>query len=164
MNGCAWIVCEATSRWAAALRLAARRDERLRPGGVRLYETRRLGDLTSRLAERPDAFAAVEVRHDNLGDALTWLSWAERRFGRARLVALLDRSLLPGQPEVGDVLREAGALVVATSPRQLQAIVELFQQHAALAAAVAGSFAAHLPLEEQVWRSLPWQAEQTRVG
>jgi hypothetical protein len=164
MNGCEWIVCESTSRWAAALRLALDRDPQLRAGDVRLYETRLLKELTARLAERPDAFVAVEVREQNAGETLAWLAWATGRFGRARFVALVDRGMMSGRRDLDDALREAGALDVARSPRQLQQTVELFGRHAALSHRAAGILAANRPLEEQVWNLLPWQADATRVG
>jgi hypothetical protein len=164
MNGCEWIVCETTSRWAAALRLALDRDPQLRAGGVRLYETRLLGDLSARVAQRPDGFVAIEVHDRNAADVLAWLSGAVGRYHQARFVALVDHSLSAGRRDLEDTLREAGALEIACSPRHLQAIVELYRRHAALSNVAAASLAADRPLEEQVWALLPWQAEPTRVG
>lgn len=164
MNNCEWIVCESTSRWASALRMALERDSRFRDGTVRLYETRQLTELTQRLAERPHCFAAVEVRVNNVGDVLGWFPWAASRFGHVRCVAFVERSLVSGQTDVVDALREAGALAVTSSPRQLRTIVDLFWRHAALSAKTANSLAAQLPWREQVWQSLPWQAARPRVG
>ena len=108
MSGPEWIVCESTSRWAAALRLATERDPRCRAGRVRLYETRQLPELTQRLTQQPHGFAVVEVREDSVGEVLGWLSWATGRFGGARCVALLDRSLASGESDIVDALLEAG--------------------------------------------------------
>jgi hypothetical protein len=164
MNGCELIVCESTSRWAGALRLALARDSLVRAGGVRLYETRQLNDLTQRLTERSHSLAAIEVREDNVGEVLGWLTWATGRFGRVRCVALLDRSLVSDERDVVDALCEAGALEVARSPRQLHSVVELFRRQATLSSRVGSSLRADLPWRELVWQSLPWQAARSRVG
>jgi hypothetical protein len=164
MNGCEWIVCESTSRWAAALRLELECDPRFRPSGVRLYETRQLADLTQRLTERPNGFATIEVREKNLGEVLGWLSRATGQFGRVRYVALLDRSLESAERDIVVALYEAGALQVTRSPRQLRSVVDLFWRHAALSDKAAGSLTAQLPWKERVWQSLPWQAAGSRVG
>lgn len=175
MNGCEWIVCESTTRWAAALRLALERRLAVEGRTVRLYETRHWNDLASRLRERPDSFVAAEVREENLAEVFSGLLVAVRHYPRARFVALLDRSLLGGRKDgtstsgerlhdVCDALREAGVLEFAHSPRHLGNIVVLFRRHEALSTRMDFRLSADLPVRAQVWASLPWQAQRSRVG
>lgn len=164
MNNCEWIVCESTSRWAAALRVALEHDSRFRDNTIRLYETRQLAELTQRLSERPGSFAAVEVRENNVSDVLMWLTWSASQLGRMRCVAFVERSLVSCQADVVDALREAGALEITCSPRQLRTVVDLLWRHAALSTEAANSLVAQLPWRVQVWQSLPWQAARSRVG
>jgi hypothetical protein len=144
-----WIVCERTSRWAAALRLElSHRNVRFR-----IRETRCLTELDSELAVRPNSLAAVEVHRGNLADALTWLSSVRARHCGTRCASLVDRSLAVDLVEVCDVLAEAGVQAIATSPRRLDEVVALGQRHALKIAEIDN----YLPLAAQAWASLPWQ-------
>lgn len=175
MSRCEWIVCESTNRWASALRVALERDSQPGAARIRLYETRQLGDLSSRLGERPNSFVATEVRAGNVADVLGWLSWATGRFSRARFAALVDRSLLEERRgetwsasksvrDLCDALREAGALEVARSPRQLQGVLELAWQQWAVSSDASRRLTAYLSVRQQVWDALPWQEGRPRVG
>jgi hypothetical protein len=153
MSCCEWIVCEHSSRWASALRLA------LASGGTRyrLRETRHLAGLAAELAEQPTSLAAIEVRRGNLADILAWLTTARQTFPRARCVALLDRSLAKDAEQVGDALFEAGAQAIAASPRRLDTVLALGQRHAAAVAQHSPLTDDNLSFTAQVWASLPWQ-------
>ena len=127
-----WIVCERTSRWASALRMAVGLPSDL---PHRLRELRHLAELDAELAERPTALAAIEVHRGNFADLLAWLPASPRaalptpaRSRSARSFALGSRSAKSATRCV-----EAGAQAIATSPRRLDAIVALAVRHAATA-------------------------------
>jgi len=168
MPCCDWIICEQTNRWASALRLAVERDAAAGGGGYRLREVRSLGELEAELARRPVSLAALEVRAGNLSDVLAWLAAAERRFPRARCVAILDRSLSSEHSGIGprggeslqeilDALREAGALEVAESPRRLNSLLELAGRHTRATAEAETITAENASFVERVRATLPWQ-------
>jgi hypothetical protein len=144
-----WIVCERTSRWAAALRLEL--SHRNLPSRIR--ETRTLAELDSELAARPNCLAAVEVHRGNFADALAWLSSVRSRYCATLCASLVDRSLVEDLDEVCDVLSEAGVQAIATSPRRLDEVLALGQRHERKL----GEIDNDLPLTAQVWASLPWQ-------
>ena len=143
------IVCERTSRWAAALRMA------LAAAGepCQLRETRRLPELDTELSERPVSIAAIEVHRDNLANVLDWLPKARQRLARTRYVALADRSLAADWDAVADALTEAGVDALSSSPRRLEAVLDLARLQAKMPVIVDESE----PLTTRVWASLPWQ-------
>jgi hypothetical protein len=154
MSRIEWVVCERTSRWAAALRMALAADEL----SCRLRELRHFIELDAELAARPTAVAAIEVHRGNFANVLCWLPRAREQFAEVRFVALLDRSLVVDKTkesaDVGDALLEAGAALVVASPRRLEPILELGRRHAA----APPKTSENVRLVEQVWASLPWQA------
>lgn len=165
MTGCGWIICERTSRWAAAMRVSLDRD--FVAGGAHVYEVRNLRDLSARLAARPDALVAIEVDRANLAEVLFWLAGAAQRFPCARYVAMIDWPLAEDRQaglrsdearEVEQALVEAGAMLVERSPRQCSTLVALACRHAAVRSAerVVGAHDDLSPVDE-VWASLPWQ-------
>jgi hypothetical protein len=145
-----WIVCEQSSRWASALRMALESGD----APYRLRELRHLTELDAELAARPTALAAIEVHRGSLAQLLAWLPNARERHVHARCVALLDRSLADDLEVVCDALIEAGAQAIATSPRRLETVVALGARHAE----TAKNIDENTPLAAQVWASLPWQA------
>jgi hypothetical protein len=169
MSGCEWIICEKSSRWAAALRMALERDVRPDRCEDRLHEVRSLAELSERLSERRVSLAAIEVRRANLGDVLKWLSTDSRRASRTRFVTLLDRSLQSDPWEIAargadvlrdasDALREAGATDIVVSPRRLGPLIELGRRHAANMAQLHTPSDSELSFSAKAWASLPWQA------
>jgi hypothetical protein len=148
-NPIEWIVCERSSRWASALRMAL--------GGERRFQIRELrhtAELDGELAERPDAIVALEVRRDNFAELVAWLVAAHKRHLHSRSVALVDHSIDSHLDEVRDALVEAGVAAVATSPRQLANVIALAARHAEIAGK-AGPNASPLVT---AWASLPWQS------
>jgi hypothetical protein len=150
MSPVEWIVCERTSRWASALRMA------LAAHGTphRLRELRHLAELDAELTARPAALAAIEIHRGNFANLLSWLPTARERHVHARCVVLLDRSLADNLDAACDALVEAGAQAIATSPRRLDAVVALGTRHAETARTIDEN----TPLVAQAWASLPWQA------
>ena len=150
MSRVEWTVCERTSRWASAMRIALAADGTPH----RLRETRSLSELEAELVDRPTSLTAIEVHRGNLADVLAWLPNARQRFTRPCFVALLDRTLADDMGSVGDVLIEAGAQSIATSPRRLDEILSLARRHAANPRITDEN----VPLTARVWATLPWQA------
>jgi pyruvate-formate lyase len=168
-NVCDWIVCEQSSRWAAAFRTAFDRSAHRNSSEHRLQELRRLAELSKALAERPTALAAIEVRRANFGDVLTWLVTNQQRAALSRCVALVDRSLEQDHSdcttkeqtqfhEIIDALCEAGAVDVVVSPRRLGPLIELTRRYAARAAREPVPDNMANSMTARVWASLPWQA------
>ena len=180
MNQSEWIVCERRGRWAAALRVMLTRQDTAPREGQRLHEVRTLEEMAARLAERPDSLALVEVDRANLSKVLRWLTDAARGHSGARFVALLDRTLqrpatsdrtpqkIDGQnidgQDVVAALFEAGVVEVAISPRHLQHVRALAEQHAATLAARRPSATEGQSIVEWAWSLLPWQSEESQVG
>jgi hypothetical protein len=160
-----WIICERSTRWVAALRTYFRRT----PSGLmpfRIFETRRMRDVYLRLRSHSACVVLLEVDRETLPSVLEWLAENAQRYPIARFAALLDRSLMDAaaqREEIFEVLLEAGACEVASSPRQLRSIVNLARHHVnSLAAATAPDAAK--PLVEWARDHLPWQADGRRVG
>jgi hypothetical protein len=143
------IVCERTSRWTSALRMALAGAAE----PCRLRETRRLTEIETELAERPACIAAIEVHLDNLANVLDWIPKARQHFARTQFVALADQSLAADWDAVADILTEAGINALAASPRRLDAVLSLARLQAKLPVIVDESE----PLTARVWASLPWQ-------
>jgi uncharacterized protein YejL (UPF0352 family) len=165
MSRCVWIVCEQTSGWATALRLAASRA--IVESAPRLVETRTLAELSSRLEEHRAAIALIEVRAGNLATTLQWLATASRRHVDARYVALLNYSLAPEEAtfpgsrssnrrRVVEALLEAGAVDVSNSPRRLRHVFAIAEKHWAATWPCISS-ATQQPLLEMARDLLPWQ-------
>jgi hypothetical protein len=169
MTLCEWIVCEQSSRWAAAFRVAFERDPRAAGRQPRITEVRSLGELAERLENRPTGLVAIEVRRASFSTILNWLAVETKKCTTVRCITLLDHSLLPNPWEVAargssafddicDALREAGAVDVVSSPRRLGPVLELGRRHAAaLPQKVAGNYAEN-SVAANAWTSLPWQA------
>jgi hypothetical protein len=158
-----WILCERTSRWAAAFRRALARENW---PAVRIVELRNLRELTEQLEMRPNALILLEVNRANLAAALAFFADASSRHEPRVTAALLAGDLaspgsdLPNERrrrgDVIDALLEAGANTVTTSPRQLGDVLNLAQRHQKLLAGHDWA-AANLPLETWAWSLLPWQ-------
>ncbi len=167
MSGCDWIVCERASRWASALRVALERQHETELRAARVFEVRNHRDLESRLAARSHSLVTIEVDQETLAPVLSWLAAASQRFPWARFVAALGRSLGGNRErdgsedarEVERALVEAGATMVARSPVDCRALVELAHRHIAANVAEAAGGDDELSPAERVWVSLPWQDE-----
>jgi hypothetical protein len=153
-----WILYERTNQWAAALRMALLRESPRQPA-PRIYEVRRLDDLSSRLNAQPASLVLIEVVPTNLSAVLAWLPIATQCYSTTLFAALLDREI-SGAPivrrDASDALREAGASEIAPSPRQIDGLLALAERHAAIDRA--SYLRADPPsLTEWAWSLLPWQ-------
>lgn len=111
------ILCEKSTRWAAAVRAAA-------DPALTLIETRALGQAATALAEQPGSLVACEVQLAQLEAALAFLDQAARRDPRARFVGLL----MPEAEAWAPLLREAGACDVLTFTGEVGRLVRLAQR------------------------------------
>jgi hypothetical protein len=139
------IVCERTGRWAVMLR------RELADSGIRVWETRTLDECWTELATSPASFVVLELGSD-AGGLLDRMIRQPRQFPMARLAVVADRPLT----EYEWLMREAGAVHFACSPRQVGTLAQLACRHLAQVPAAPQS------LTEQVWASLPWGERATQ--
>jgi hypothetical protein len=169
MTDCQWIICERSSRWAAAFRVAFHRDRRSNECQLRLIEVRSLNELSENLANRPASLAAIEIRRANFGTILNWLAAETKKSAAVRCVALLDHSLLPNPwdaaasdsnsfDDICNALREAGAVDVISSSRRLASAIELGRRHVTAIPQKTARRDAEKSFAANAWAALPWQA------
>ncbi len=141
------IVMERSGDWAAALRLW------LEPLDVRLFETRMMDECWRRLLEQPTALAALELTADNVRPLLAMLLRLRRELTDVRAIVLAERRLAT----YGELVREAGAIHFAVSPRSLSDVAELAHRRI-------GQLDASAPIEKgdlddprtRILADLPW--------
>jgi hypothetical protein len=133
------IVCERSGKWATAI-------GRHVPRGVRLLQTRNLADGAAALAGAPASLLAFEATTRNLAEVLELLAQCSRKFPLARTIILAEACLRPYE----SLLREAGALHVTFSSRELDGLAGTLVNHLALADR------ARTGAPESIWESLPW--------
>jgi DNA-binding NtrC family response regulator len=136
------ILCEKTSRWAAALR-AALRD--LRPQSI---ETRSIAGCQAALDESPASIVAIEVTATNLDAAVEFVARCSLRTPRSAAVALMASQL----SSAAALFREAGALDVATSMLDAPRLAKLVRRHFEQAPQPA------LSVRQLAAERLPWSA------
>jgi hypothetical protein len=138
-----WVICERSGAWAVGLR---REAAEAGSQDLRLYETRSLADAWAVLDQSPASFLVAELTDAN-GDSLAErVADMERRFPHARVTVVCERSLA----QYEWLVREAGAVWFAVSPRDLKPIVALARRHLQRAPRPPRDLA------QQVWSSLPW--------
>ncbi len=89
---------------------------------------------------------ALEVTRSNLAAVLKLIAEAGRQFPLATAVALANEDL----QEFQWALREAGAALVASSPRRLDGLATLASRH------FERIDPPSVGLQERIWNSLPW--------
>lgn len=161
----AWIVCENSGRWTAALRVALDRQTTNAVATPRISEVRSLAELDAAMNAHVAALGFVEARSDNLAEILELLTKGRRR--KARFAALLDESLrrqtsmaslqYADSPFVADALWEAGAAEVIDSPRQICAALKFAELHAAWCTKLTAPTRELESISKQAWAALPWQ-------
>jgi ActR/RegA family two-component response regulator len=135
------IVCEKSSRWAVALRWV------LAGSGVRVCETRSLADCWSALESAPTSPVALELRRTNAAEIVHALQRMRARVPETAAIVLLERGLSAWEWTA----REAGALHVSASPRNLDPVARLLQRLLRSAAP------AETSLRETLLARLPWE-------
>jgi hypothetical protein len=165
MNGFDCIIYESSGRWAASMRAAVCRHRNGLTAFPTLHETRSLGELATRLAERPQVLVLVEVRVSNVHDILALLSEWQTGRPQARSIALLALSDVADAQQrnlVRDALWAAGVVEVVESPRQLLNVLWIGQRHAEIARA---AWSAEQPsILERARSMLPWQEARRPLG
>ncbi len=180
MTASRWILCEQSTRWAAALRLELSRTAAETPWRPTLHEVRSLSELTSELGRYPDSLVLFEVTLETLEATLSWLVSATNRGEQSAAIALLDHprndlshhqlfdessSASRHRDIAATALREVGAMDVIDSPRQVGLVLAAGQRHAKKMR----SYASRQPdaensLESWAWSLLPWQDTGHSVG
>jgi hypothetical protein len=151
MSTCRLIVCERTSRWAAALRRALVQ----RPGAV--ASVRGLAQCREALALAPASLVAIEVTADNVGAVVDFVAGAGHS-PQTRVAALIPAGLANAPLETAELetaellLREAGAVDVLTTLAQAPRLARLYGRHERLAPAEGRNF------QQLVSERLPWPA------
>ncbi|MBN1908856.1 MAG: hypothetical protein JW818_03880 [Pirellulales bacterium] len=141
------IVCEASSRWAIALR-------REGLGRRELFETRSLAGCWDRLAEAPSSFVILELTRSNVDDLLARVV----RMGRDYLLARVAVVTTPALISLQWMVREAGVVHMVNSTRQADQLAAIARRHLAQAARPSRS------LTDQIWAALPWPHRATDPG
>ena len=134
------IVCERSGRWAVALR------RELAGSGVRVYETRTVGECWETLARTPAGFVIAELTGPGASELLRRMAHLERDFPLARVAIVAERALHGCEW----LMREAGAVHFTCSPRQLGPMARLACRHLRRVPATQRT------ITEQIWASLPW--------
>lgn len=153
-----WVVCEVSSRWVVALRVAFARLSKTQPI-PRLYEVRTLGELSMHLDEHGCDLMLVQVGHGNLSEMLQLLTRREPRISQfvALLEIAVDEPNSPGRQSVADLLWEMGAADVVDSPRQLRGLLGLRNRLAAARGPITSGLAERQSFADWAWSTLPWQ-------
>jgi hypothetical protein len=140
-----FIICEKSGKWVMALRWSAAQLP------MRLYETRTLWDCRHELLQFPASFLVLEATTANLDGVVQLLTEVRQMHTRARAIVVTDRELECWE----DLLREAGALHVAYSPRRFDAITRMAISH--LPAIVLPD----VSLLDEFRSRMPWKDETT---
>ena len=142
------VVCERGGFWGAGLRRML--------GGDGVF-VRRCGSFTQcwpDLELFPSSIVLLEAGEADLGDIFELVCRIQRRFPRARSLVVLPRGC---QQQQQWWLREAGAVHVVRSSRELDSVARLVRQHVQQAPAIPRTWT------EQVYAGLPWSSEKPRM-
>jgi DNA-binding NtrC family response regulator len=139
------ILWERTTCWAPALRRATS-DQ-----AIRLVETRTWNECLEHLGEASHSVVALELAPRRADAVLAALEELDRQFPHAVPIVLASRSMRPHSP----LMREAGAMLFASSPRRLDGVAQLIDRHLGrmpeLKDHVTGS------VRDAVWARMPWR-------
>lgn len=134
------LICERASRWAIAWR-------RTLGEATPLGETRSLAQVDDRLRDQPRLPVAVDATAFAAEALLAAIArWCE---GGAPVIVLAS----PALAEQELVFREAGAVQLVRSPRDLRPAARLIRRHLRRLPAEPAS---NQPLEQAVFARLPW--------
>jgi hypothetical protein len=160
------VICEQQSRWAPALRTLV-----LRRAGCtavsHIEEVRSLSEFESRLAPRRFAVGLLEVSPSNCIEVLDWLGNHCSGARRPAVVCVLhsfsqivgDNSAVAADEHafISDALREAGAVDVLDSPRQLHAVLGLAGRFRVCRSRRDATNSENVSITEWAWSLVPWQ-------
>lgn len=136
-----FLVCEASNRWTVALRWGLAENQ------PRLTVFQNLDDCWQILKKSPASFLALELNESNLEPIVRRLQDLRSRFPLARAAVMCDRSLASCQW----LVREAGAVHVAVSIREMSTVVGMADRH------LAQVCRPEVGIRQSVWDRLAWQ-------
>ena len=136
-----FLVCEASNRWTIALRWALAADY------SRLVVTQNLEDCWQTVRCSPASFLALELNETNLESIVKRLQDLRSTFPLARAAVMCERSMAPCQW----LVREAGAVHVAVSTRDMSTVVHLAERHFDQVRRP------EVGIRQRVWDRLAWQ-------
>ncbi len=137
------LACERTARWAIALR------RELAETGIRVWETRTLGDCGTLLGESPASFIVLELNKKNIEKILGFIRDWQMEFPSFRFAVAADRDLAPYKW----FMLEAGAAEFICSIRKIGALARTACRHLARVPPLPQT------LTDRIWASLPWSRE-----
>jgi hypothetical protein len=147
-----WFVCEESGRWTAALRVAFNRSTQVLPW-PRLVEVRNLTELANQSNDRRADLVLIEVSVANVAQGLEFARRCKPL--DTPFVALLsDPSLWVS---LTDLLWEAGAAEVVSSPRELRGLLRLHDRATACPRQAATTSFEQASFADWAWSMLPWQ-------
>ncbi|HJN11673.1 MAG: hypothetical protein QGH33_16250 [Pirellulaceae bacterium] len=136
-----FLVCEESNRWTVALRWG------LAPNHRQLVVAQSLDDCWQNLDLAPASFVVLELNESNLESIVERLQDVRSRFPLTRVAVMCDRPLASCQW----LVREAGAVHVAVSTRDMSTIIRLAERHfAQVCRPLVG-------IRQSVWDRLPWR-------
>lgn len=136
-----FLVCETSNRWTVALRWG------LAGNHSPLVVAQNLDDCWKTLESSPASFVALELNESNLESIVQRLQDLRSGFPLARAAVMCDRSLASCQW----LVREAGAVHVAVSTRDMSTITRLADRHFAQVRRP------EVGIRQSVWDRLAWQ-------
>jgi len=139
------ILCERQDNWATAL---VRTDRDIRDV---LYETRSLQQMREALEISPRSFLGIELTETNFDTVLDMLICLPQSYPRAIAVILTNRYLRGYEW----VLRQAGAIDVLVSNRNLRSLIKMARRHIDLTTLDSPN-----PVQN-IWQRLPWRSQRT---
>ena len=135
-----FLVCEESNRWTVALRWGLARNH------TQLVVAQDLNNCWQNVHLAPASFVALELNESNLESIVERLQDVRSRFPLTRVAVMCDRSLASCQW----LVREAGAVHVAVSIRDVSIIIRLAERHLAqVRRPLVG-------IRQSVWDRLPW--------
>ena len=140
MSSARLIVCEKTGVWATAMRRT------MSGSGYRVHEVRSLAQCFDALADHPASFVTLELTAANRELIPRAIVRMGIQYPAARAIVVGERGLEGGQW----LLREAGAIDVLFSPRQISAAGRLAGRH------LAAVPEEEMTLRDLIWSRIPW--------
>lgn len=136
-----FLLCEANQDWSMALRWA------MPDVASRMDVTASLDDCRAALVDSPRSVVGLEVRRESLEADVEFVT--ELKSQGTSVVALASRELAPAE----NLLREAGAVHVALSPRNLRPVARQIRR------CLSQSKQSHSTLRDAIWARLPWATD-----
>ena len=142
------IVCERANQWVIALRMIMGNN------GRSIAELNRLEECGDALSKSPASLLALELTQDTIDIMASLLVGLRRSYPHSRAIVFASRDLAPYQW----LMREAGAVHVCLSPRNLTPVVRLIERHFVTTRQPQRNF------RQDTWHKLPWSDDADEKG